>query len=108
MGKEINYTHWRKSSLSANSGNCVEVAAGWRKSSYSDGHGDCVEVATGWRKSSHSSGNGGCVEVADADRHIAVRDTKQNGRGPILEFTAAAWRGFLAHAKDGRLDPPVA
>jgi len=79
----------------------------WRKSSYSDANGGCVEVATGWRKSSYSDANGACVEVTGADRMVAVRDTKQNGRGPILEFTADAWWDFIAAAKSGNLDLEV-
>jgi Domain of unknown function (DUF397) len=77
---------------------------GWRKSSYSNDSGNCVEVATGWRKSSYSDANGGCVEVAGAGRMIAVRDTKQHGRGPILECSTATWRGFIADVKSGKLD----
>jgi hypothetical protein len=82
------YTRWRKSSNSNDSANCVEVAAGWRKSSYSDANGECVEVA-------------------DTDRRIAVRDTKQHGRGPVLEFPTHAWRDFLAQAKSGKLGTSV-
>ena len=55
-----------------------------------------------WRKSSHSSGTGNCVEVAGADRLVAIRDTKQGGRGPMLELTEVAWRAFLAEVKSGR------
>lgn len=55
-----------------------------------------------WRKSSYSSGTGNCVEVTSTDRLVAVRDTKQNGRGPLLRFTEATWRRFLAQAKDGK------
>jgi hypothetical protein len=82
-------------------------SSGWHKSSYSASSGNCVEVATGWRKSSYSDANGACVEVAAAEHIIAVRDTKQNGRGPILEFTADAWRDFIAAAKSGKLDLEV-
>jgi hypothetical protein len=74
----------------------------WRKSSYSDGTGNCVEVASAsWRKSSYSSGTGNCVEVASADRFVAVRDTRQGGRGPMLKFTEDTWQRFLAQAKSG-------
>ena len=45
----------------------------------------------GWRKSSYSNDSGNCVEVAPADAAVGVRDSKQHGRGPVLEFTRTAW-----------------
>jgi Domain of unknown function (DUF397) len=49
-----------------------------------------------WRKSSYSGTNGGeCVEVADGSG-IMVRDTKDNGTGPVLAFTVSAWSRFIA------------
>lgn len=52
-----------------------------------------------WRKSSYSGGQGGnCVEVkSDAD--VMVRDTKNQGCGPVLEFTPTAWRRVMATLK---------
>jgi Domain of unknown function (DUF397) len=48
-----------------------------------------------WRKSSYSSTTGGnCVEVA-SDGGVLVRDTKDNGIGPVLSVPAAAWSRFL-------------
>ncbi len=53
-----------------------------------------------WRKSSYSSGNGGeCVEVASPEGAVAVRDTRQNGTGPVLRFTPAAWHRFAGQVK---------
>ena len=53
-----------------------------------------------WRKSSYSSGNGGeCVEVASPEGAVAVRDTKQNGTGPVLRFSPGAWRRFARQVK---------
>ena len=55
---------------------------------------------TRWRTSTYSSSNGGnCVEVGQAARSVAVRDTKQNGSGPVLRFTPAAWRRFADQVK---------
>jgi hypothetical protein len=78
---------------------------GWRKSSYSNNSGNCVEVAfADWHKSSHSNASANCVEVAAADAAVGVRDSKQHCRGPVLEFTRAAWGAFLRAAKDGEFD----
>jgi len=36
--------------------------------------------------------------------HIGVRDTKDNGTGPVLIFTSAEWTAFIAGAKEGQFD----
>jgi hypothetical protein len=74
-----------------------ENFTGWRKATYSHANSDCVEV--GWRKASYSHGNSDCVEIAQARQVVCVRDTKQAGCGGVLEFSAAAWRSFIASAK---------
>ena len=58
-----------------------------------------------WFKSSRSGNNGACVEVAHLGKAaIGVRDTKAQGRGPILEFTQAGWAAFIDGAKHGEFD----
>lgn len=60
---------------------------------------------TDWRKSSLSSGGDNCVEVAfAADGSIGVRDSKQQGLGPVLEFTPAEWDAFLGGAAGGEFN----
>lgn len=50
-------------------------------------------MESNWRKSSYSADNGGaCVEVASAGA-VLVRDTTDRS-GPVLTFTADAWRAF--------------
>ena len=58
-----------------------------------------------WRKSTFSNMNGNCVEMGRLlpDR-IAVRDTKDNGTGPVLIFTQAEWDAFISGAKEGQFD----
>ncbi len=78
----------------------------WRKSSYSNSSANCVEVATAalWRKSTRSNSSANCVEVAARQRVVAVRDSKQHGEGPVLEFTGRSWEVFLRRAKAGEFD----
>jgi hypothetical protein len=58
-----------------------------------------------WRKSSLSSGGDNCVEVAfAADGSVGVRDSKQHGMGPVLEFTPGEWRAFLGGVTGGEFD----
>jgi len=63
-----------------------------RKPRRSFSNGNCVEVS-GWRKSRRSMANGNCAEVASGAAGVAVRDT-QDREGPVLKFSAAAWRAF--------------
>lgn len=60
------------------------------------------EKYMGWHKSSYSGNANSCVEIGHAaDGGIGVRDTKQHGRGPVLEFSPEEWRAFLAGVRDG-------
>lgn len=53
-------------------------------------------MSMNWRTSSYSTSNGGeCVETASDGRLVAVRDTKDNGLGPVLAFPPAVWSRFL-------------
>jgi hypothetical protein len=56
-----------------------------------------------WRKSTRS-GTNGCVEVALDAAEVAVRDSKQQGNGPVLLFTAHEWDAFLAGVRNGEFD----
>jgi hypothetical protein len=47
-----------------------------------------------WRKSSYSGSGNNCVEVARDEQLTAIRDSK-NPTGPMLTFTAPAWRRFV-------------
>jgi len=83
MKVDLGQAAWRKSSYSAQTGACVEVAA-WRKSSYSGQAQDCVEVA-------------GSLPGA-----VAVRDSK-NPDGLTLVLAPAAWQVLARRVMDGEL-----
>ncbi|MFE0193599.1 DUF397 domain-containing protein [Streptomyces sp. NPDC058989] len=57
--------------------------------------------APNWHKSSYSGGGSNdCVEVADNDpAAVLVRDTKNEGRGPVLTVTPEAWSSFVDYAR---------
>jgi hypothetical protein len=60
---------------------------------------------SGWRKASLSSAGDNCVEVGFADDgSVAVRDTKQHGEGPVLEFFPGEWEAFLGGVRRGEFD----
>ena len=50
-----------------------------------------------WRKSTYSGGSGGeCVEAGTTPGIVLIRDTKNNGEGPVLRVSAQTWRAFTA------------
>jgi hypothetical protein len=53
-------------------------------------------LTVNWRKSTYSGGSGGdCVEVgSSASDMVLVRDTKDNGAGPVLRVSPETWRMF--------------
>ncbi|HEX3780340.1 MAG TPA: DUF397 domain-containing protein [Pseudonocardiaceae bacterium] len=53
-----------------------------------------------WRKSSYSNGEANCVEVAFLAGGVAVRDSKEQGNGPIMEFAPRQWSRFMATVTD--------
>jgi len=59
-----------------------------------------------WRKSSYSGDQGNCLEAANNGSRVLVRDSKQVGQGPTLQFTSETWRKFAGRVKgDIRLAP---
>jgi hypothetical protein len=58
-----------------------------------------------WHKSTRSNGQGACVEVAtNLTDVVAVRDTKDNGNGPVLFFAPTEWAAFMHGTKAGEFD----
>lgn len=81
---------WHTSSYS-NGAACLQ--ARFTKSSHSNPSGSCLEAR--WKKSTYSGSNGGgCVE-ARQEGAVQVRDSKQHGTGPVLEFPPDAWQEFI-------------
>jgi hypothetical protein len=64
------------------------------------------DIYTGWHKSSRSGGTDNCVEIGVAidGASVGVRDTKDNGGGPILDFNPVTWDAFLNDVRLGRFD----
>ena len=85
----------------------IFTALTWKTYRHSHGVTPAEVSRAFWRKSTLSSMNGSCVEVARLlpDR-IGVRDTKDNGSGPILVFPDSEWNAFIAGAKEGQFDSP--
>jgi len=54
-----------------------------------------------WHKAKASSGSGSCVQVMETEDNFLVRDTKQNGQGPVLVFSHEEWTFFLKRIEAG-------
>ena len=59
---------------------------------------------TPWIKASRSNEHGSCVEMRRHDDRIEVRDTKDNGTGPVLRFTPAEFAAWIDGATKGEFD----
>jgi len=59
-----------------------------------------MSKASSWRTSSYSTGNGGnCIQTRTTADRVLIRDTKDNGRGPVLSVSPAEWQRFTAAVK---------
>ncbi|HTJ69704.1 MAG TPA: DUF397 domain-containing protein [Actinospica sp.] len=58
-----------------------------------------------WHKAVASNGGTNCVEVMETADGFLVRDTKDDGTGPVLSFTHGEWAAFLAGVNNGEFDP---
>ncbi|MET9085542.1 DUF397 domain-containing protein [Streptomyces sp. NPDC004237] len=57
-----------------------------------------------WRKSSYSGGANDCVEIAELGMLVAVRDSKDLGRQPLI-FSRQAVRGLVGGIASEDRDP---
>jgi hypothetical protein len=81
------------------------AALSWKVYSQARGVTPAQVRGASWRKSSFSNYNGSCVEIGRLQPGlIGVRDTKDNGAGPVLMFTEREWSAFVSGAKGGQFD----
>ena len=52
-------------------------------------------------KPAGSGNNGGSWEVAHNDDIVLVRDSEDEGKGPVLEYTRAQWCELVTSVKNG-------
>lgn len=69
--------------------------AHWKTSSFTSHTGECVEAHATWHISTHSSSapEPSCVEVAPGNT-VRVRDTKDRERA-MMTVSTSAWTAFL-------------
>lgn len=59
---------------------------------------------TEWVKATASDAHGSCVEMRRHGDRIEVRDTKDEGAGPVLRFTPAEFAAWLDGVRQGEFD----
>jgi len=52
-----------------------------------------------WRKATYSNGQASCIEAGAMPGLVLIRDTKNNGHGPVLRVTPADWNRLTASIK---------
>jgi hypothetical protein len=57
------------------------------------------QVDPRWRKASFSGNGANCVEAGRVPGAVLIRDTKDNGQGPVLRVSSEAWEKFTASLK---------
>jgi hypothetical protein len=57
------------------------------------------QVDPRWRKASFSGNGANCVEAGHDPGAVLIRDTKDNGQGPVLRVSSEAWEKFTASLK---------
>lgn len=94
---DLSHVIWRKSSRSnANGGQCVEVGV-WRKSSLSGNGQNCVEVTLADDVQAEAEAG------VDSERLFVVRDSK-DPKGTVLAFSPSEWAAFLSGVKGSDFD----
>ena len=59
-------------------------------------------IKPGFHTPSASGNNGGCWDVMHNDGTVFLRDSKDDGKGPILEFTRRQWLDLIADVEAER------
>ena len=54
-----------------------------------------------WRTSSRTDNGQACIEVAPTRDAVLVRDTKDHGAGPVIEFSHDQWATFVHDVQQG-------
>lgn len=63
-----------------------------------------MQITKDWYKSSASNGANNCVEVRFHSDGVDVRNSKQVGVGPVVQFTDEEWAAFLIGVRKGEFD----
>lgn len=59
-----------------------------------------AEITRDWKKSSYSFEKDlACVELAGTSAKVLVRDSTQNGQGPILSFSRTDFAELISQVK---------
>jgi hypothetical protein len=64
-----------------------------------------IEDMTGVRKSTFSNAGGNCVAIGATAAGVGFADTKNQGHGPVIRTTPAAYMAFIRQLHEGWMPP---